>query len=694
MKNLWQSRNSMFPTKQIDLATTNAKENRMTQKSNQGNQRLLWKNLLPFILLCGMLMGTLTIYGQGGEHQKHHPSQTSLASSGSGSKGSGGGMGGKKGGGMMGGKGGGMGGMMKKMGAPKPKELYPQLMDLPDLPLEKRIEIKEQAHQRMIEGTQLFSKGLDELAISEETDDFQAMQEATAKMREGLAQFESGLAAHRALEEGKAPRNIALQWFQRKMNLLPSAAAKPGWRFFGMTFFHTSIMFLMAGFTAAMSWMYFFKMRRATELLQKLTTSEATPIITTAPIAAASTSAVASPKPSKKTSNLATNSNVPADDCCQESSVECADEANMTDRLDISKGVLHIAKRKLCKMRVARIYQETVDVKTFRLVACHGGGLPFSYYPGQFLTLTLPTGEKSIKRSYTISSSPTQGYYCEITVKREEKGAGSRYLHDILKEGETLEVRAPSGKFIFTGQEADNIALIGGGVGITPMMSITRALTDMEWKGEIYFIVACRDPEHFIFASELKRLQKQHSNLHLHVAMSRIKKEIEGYHRGRISQKLLAQWIPDIASQRIHICGAPPMMDSTKEMLKELNVPAESIFSENFGSQKKPRAQQAKPKQNVETPKKEAQANGTVTFEISKKSTELLPDETILEASERVDVDIDSSCRTGMCGICVVKLLSGEVSMEVEDGLEPEEKAGGMILACQAQSTGNVSVEA
>ncbi|VAX38280.1 Flavodoxin reductases (ferredoxin-NADPH reductases) family 1 [hydrothermal vent metagenome] len=252
---------------------------------------------------------------------------------------------------------------------------------------------------------------------------------------------------------------------------------------------------------------------------------------------------------------------------------------------------------------------------------------------------------------------------------------------------------------MFTGQEADNIVLIGGGVGITPMMSITRALTDMEWKGEIYFIVACRDPEHFIFASELKRLQEQHSNLHLHVAMSRIEKEIEGYHRGRISKELLAQWVPDIASQRIHICGAPPMMDSTKEMLKELNVPAESLFSENFGSQKKLRAQQAKPKQNADAPKKEIQANGTqtngiVTFETSGKSTELLPDETILEASERVDVDIDSSCRTGMCGICVVKLLSGEVSMEVEDGLDPEEKAAGMILACQAQSTGNVSVEA
>jgi ferredoxin-NADP reductase len=71
-------------------------------------------------------------------------------------------------------------------------------------------------------------------------------------------------------------------------------------------------------------------------------------------------------------------------------------------------------------------------------VSCDRGPIPFSYLPGQFLTLTLPVEGNPIKRSYTISSSPTQGYYCEISVKREQFGAGSRYLHDVLHEGDTL----------------------------------------------------------------------------------------------------------------------------------------------------------------------------------------------------------------------------------------------------------------
>lgn len=174
--------------------------------------------------------------------------------------------------------------------------------------------------------------------------------------------------------------------------------------------------------------------------------------------------------------------------------------------------------------------------------------------------------------------------------------------------------------------------------------------------------------------------------------MSRIEKEIKGYHRGRLSKELLDEWVPDIGSKWIHICGAPRMMDSTKEMLAELGVPAEKIHSENFGSQQKPRAKAAERKKADRPATKQTVA--TVSFATSGKSTHLLPDETILEASERAGVDIDYSCRTGMCGVCAVKLQSGQVTMEVEDGLESDDKAAGMVLACQAKSTGDVAVEA
>ena len=125
---------------------------------------------------------TLPAFGQVSpeEHAKHHPEQAK----GGGEKG--GGMGGMmgKGGGMMGG---GMGDMMEKMGAPKPKELYPKLMDLPDLPMEERTKIQQEAHQRMMDGTKLLSSGLDELAAAAGTDDIDVTDHQCV-----MARFEGG----------------------------------------------------------------------------------------------------------------------------------------------------------------------------------------------------------------------------------------------------------------------------------------------------------------------------------------------------------------------------------------------------------------------------------------------------------------------------------------------------------------------
>jgi ferredoxin-NADP reductase len=659
-----------------------------------------------------MLAGTGYAQFSPEEHASHHPNQANGSSGAAGGEGQKGGTGilggrppgGKDGGpgGMMGGPGGGMDKMMEKMGAPKPKALYPTLMSLPDLPFEQRAEVQQQAHERMKQGTALMAEGLKSLSQSAPTNDFLAMQEATRKLHEGMSQFESGLAAHRALAEGTSPRNVALQWFKQEMNLLPPRESKQAHGIFGLSWFHFYVMLLLIGFAVAMLFLYFFKMRRAAALLNRLAEDPGSvnpPPAATAAVEGKPSDGGDSPSNSQSTSARPLTSQeakspaTASAECCDDSTDVCATEADQsTDQPDISKGLLPIAKKKLCRLRVAQIYQETVDVKTFRLVACHGGGIPFSYLPGQFLTLTMPTGDKPIRRSYTMSSSPTQGYYCEITVKREEQGAGSRYLHDTVKVNDTLEVQAPSGKFVFTGKEADSVVLISGGVGITPMTSITRALTDMGWNGDIYFIAACRDPEHLIFQSELKTLQARHPNLHVFIAMSRMEQDTDGYHRGRITKDLLAQWVPDLASKWIHLCGAPPMMDAVKQMLAELGVPGEKIHTENFGSQQKPQVRSAeREKIQKTTPVEKA---GTVTFQRSDTSAEFMPDETVLEASERVDVNIDYSCRTGSCGVCRVKLLSGSVTMEVEDGLDSDDKASGIILACQAKSTGNVAVDA
>ena len=160
--------------------------------------------------------------------------------------------------------------MMERTATP-PKELYPALMDLPDLSPEKRAEVERLAHDRMKSGQALMSAARDRLSQASEREDYPAMQEASAQLREALAQYESGLAAHRALAEGKAPRNIALLWFKREMNLTPSEM-EPKTSLFGLPsrWFHYFVIGILSFFVGAMVLMYFHKMRRAEKLLGQL----------------------------------------------------------------------------------------------------------------------------------------------------------------------------------------------------------------------------------------------------------------------------------------------------------------------------------------------------------------------------------------------------------------------------------------
>jgi ferredoxin-NADP reductase len=212
-----------------------------------------------------------------------------------------------------------------------------------------------------------------------------------------------------------------------------------------------------------------------------------------------------------------------------------------------------------------------------------GGVLPFSYLPGQFLTVTVPINGKQVKRSYTIASSPTQHDHAEITVKHEEGGEVSAHLHNHVQEGDLLESSGPSGSFIFTGRECKCILLIGGGVGITPLMSVIRYLTDRSWAGDIFLLYSCHSPRDIIFRQELDYIQRRHPNLRVIVTVSQPEGANWKGPMGRITKELIARSVPDLASRYVHLCGPVPLMEEVKRILVELGVPPERVKTEAFG---------------------------------------------------------------------------------------------------------------
>ena len=342
------------------------------------------------------------------------------------------------------------------------------------------------------------------------------------------------------------------------------------------------------------------------------------------------------------------------------------------------------------QLRVGSIVLETPSVKTFRLLPSSSDGLiPFTFVPGQFLNVEFWIGGARMYRSYSFSSSPTQRDYVDLTVRREPRGAVSRHIVDLLKVGDQIEAGGPIGRFTFSGAEADSIVMISGGVGITPMMSITRYLTDLSWPGDIFLFYVCRAPADFIFQKELPALQRLNPKLHVVVTMSRAEGTDWKGPRGHLTKELLTQTVPNLVARRIHLCGPPAMMDSTRALLTELGVAPGQVKTEQFGATK------PAPAAAGTALKPTAPATGPlVTFSKNSKSAKIHVDQSVLELSEELGIGIDFSCRIGTCGVCKVKMTSGEVEMAVEDALDPDDKTNGIILACQAKPKGDIAVEA
>jgi ferredoxin-NADP reductase/DMSO/TMAO reductase YedYZ heme-binding membrane subunit len=330
---------------------------------------------------------------------------------------------------------------------------------------------------------------------------------------------------------------------------------------------------------------------------------------------------------------------------------------------------------------VARVSEETHDVRTFRLTAPGGGPLPFEHQPGQYLNIALDIEGKRVNRSYTISSPATERDYVEITVKRAPDGYASRHLHEAIKEGSVLRVSAPAGRFVFDGTTGQHVLLLAGGVGITPLMAIVRTLTARAYTGRIDLVYSVKTAADLVFGAELTTLAARFPNLRVHPTLTR-----EGPKR-QIDAALLQAIVPDLRQIPIYLCGPDPMMAAVRSTLRELG--ATQVMTEAFVS---PRGAPAA----GEDEDVGAVADGprTVQFASTGETAELTDEQTVLEAAEDAGVDIPSDCRTGICGQCKTPLLRGRVVMENQDALTENDRKRRLILACQARPVGAVVVDA
>jgi ferredoxin-NADP reductase len=327
--------------------------------------------------------------------------------------------------------------------------------------------------------------------------------------------------------------------------------------------------------------------------------------------------------------------------------------------------------------RVLATIVESESVRTFRVSRPAG----FEFEPGQFLMVRVEVNGETLVRCYSISSPPEAAGYLEFSVRRQ--GLASAALHDSVRAGESLAIHPPLGRFTAPSGDA-RLVLVGGGIGITPLMSILRHAVAAQPSRPVTLLYSVRDPRDAAFLDEVLWLARRHPQLDVVVTVTGDRQH-DGCRRGRIDEALIAACVTDAGHAEFLICGPLPMIDAVRGSLTALGVDGSRVRYEAFEAAAAVAALAARESVGDE--------GGRLRLTLSGQEVDVAPSETLLDAAERAGARVASFCRAGVCGTCRTRLVAGEVRCTAE-ALSDEDRAGGYVLPCVARPLGDCALEA
>ena len=337
-----------------------------------------------------------------------------------------------------------------------------------------------------------------------------------------------------------------------------------------------------------------------------------------------------------------------------------------------------------------RTMTETPDVRTFVFSA--KDGQPFSFEPGQFITVSVEINGETVSRCYTISSPPTRPYTLSITVKRTPGGLMSNWLHDNMKPGVVLHAFGPAGIFTPASAPASKALYLSAGSGVTPLMSMTRSAFDLGLNRDIVFVHSARTPDDIVFRDELSRLSADADKLKvIHVCEGVGTESDWNGPIGRLSLELLRQRVPDFRDREVFTCGPAGYMNAVKEVLLQGGHDPARYHQESFNF-----AETAEPIAEVTASHgtgSSTESTYTVRLAKSGKTFTMAPSETVLAAARKAGVALPSSCSQGLCGTCKTAVLEGSVEMHHNGGIRQREIDKGLRLMCCSRPTSDLVLD-
>lgn len=336
-------------------------------------------------------------------------------------------------------------------------------------------------------------------------------------------------------------------------------------------------------------------------------------------------------------------------------------------------------------LTVSAVTPLSPDVKLYRLTPDKNAGTeklaPFS--AGEYISVTVKKDGCTYSRPYSIASSPFEAeYYYEIAVKRVKGGAVSPYIHDNWTVGTSVTASGPCGDFTYEPlRDAKTVVCAAGGVGITPFRSLARAVSEGSESFDLILLYCARKEEDILFKNEFD-------------AMSRIKvvyvlsdEEKPGYEHGFAGAELIKKYAP-AGDYSLFVCGPIAMYRFVGSATEKLGLRRKFVRLEAAGEKNDPKSEPDYTPADKESYTVKVIQNGT------EKTVECGADETILRALERGGVSAPSRCRSGECGFCHCRLVSGKCYIPgSSDGRREADRIYGYIHPCATFPRSDLTVE-
>lgn len=315
----------------------------------------------------------------------------------------------------------------------------------------------------------------------------------------------------------------------------------------------------------------------------------------------------------------------------------------------------------------------------------------FAFRPGQHLTLRHTIDGQDVRRSYSICMSRPEALRRKvIRVGSAEVDGGlmSTWINREVKVGDRIDVMTPLGSFVTPPSEvgARHHVAFAAGSGITPVLSLLTSALEEEEGSRVTLVYGNRRTESIMFLEELEDLKNAYpGRVHLMHVLSREPHDVE-WLNGRIDteklERLFGTVLPVETVDDWYLCGPFEMVENARKLLADKGVSEDHVHHEVFHVTDDGSA----PPRRVEVDTS-APAEAIVTVNLDGRTTRVeMPSkaETILDATLRARPDAPFSCTGGVCGTCRARVVSGEVTMERNYALEPDEVAAGLVLACQS----------